>query len=87
MAVIGITRCHKLEDYKQGILHVGGTPQILEAAHAAEQALSGIDGLLLTGGADVAPSRYGEAAHPTVHEAEKGRDEFEIALVTAARAR
>jgi putative glutamine amidotransferase len=87
MAVIGITRCHKLEDYRQAVLHVGGTPTILEGAMAAEQALSGIDGLLLTGGADVAPSLYGEAAHPTIHEAEKGRDEFEIALVKAARAR
>jgi putative glutamine amidotransferase len=87
MAVIGITRCHKLEDYRQAVLHVGGTPTILEGPMAAEQALSGIDGLLLTGGADVAPSRYGEAAHPTIHEAEPGRDDFEIALVTSARAR
>ena len=87
MAVIGITRCHKLEDYRQAVLHVGGTPAILEGPMAAEQALSGIDGLLLTGGADVSPARYGEAAHPTIHEAEKGRDDFEIALVTAARAR
>ena len=87
MAVIGITRCHKLEDYRQAVLHVGGTPTILEGAMTADQALSGIDGLLLTGGADVAPSLYGEAAHPTIHEAEKGRDEFEIALVKAARAR
>src|SRR2546422_567460 len=29
MAVIGITRCHKLEDYRQAVLHVGGTPTIL----------------------------------------------------------
>ena len=43
--------------------------------------------LLLTGGADVAPSRYGEPAHATVEEAEPGRDEFEIALITAARRR
>ena len=87
MAVIGITRCHKLEDYRQAVLHVGGTPTILEGPMAAEQALSGIDGLLLTGGADVSPARYGEAAHATIHEAEKGRDDFEIALVMAARAR
>jgi putative glutamine amidotransferase len=52
-----------------------------------EQALTGIDGLMLTGGGDVAPSRYGEAAHATVEEAEPGRDEFEIALILAARAR
>src|SRR5207249_6276712 len=51
-----------------------------------EQALAGIDGLMLTGGDDVAPSRYGETPHATVKEAEQGRDEFEIGLIAAARA-
>jgi putative glutamine amidotransferase len=87
MTVIGISACRKLEDYRQSILHVGGEPRILEAAADAEQAIAGIDGLMLTGGDDVEPSRYGEAAHETVTEAEAGRDEFEIALVAAARAR
>ena len=87
MTVIGISACRKLEDYRQSILHVGGEPRVLEASADAEQAIAGIDGLMLTGGDDVAPSRYGEAAHETVTEAEPGRDEFEIALVAAARAR
>jgi len=86
MAVIGITTSRKLEDYRQAVLHVGGEPRVLEAATAIEDALRGLDGLLLTGGDDVAPVRYGEAAHSTVTEAEPGRDEFELALVTAARA-
>jgi len=87
MTVIGISACRKLEDYRQSILHVGGEPRVLEASADAEQAIAGIDGLMLTGGDDVAPSRYGEAAHDTVTAAEPGRDEFEIALVAAARAR
>ena len=87
MTVIGIAACRKLEDYRQSILHVGGEPRILDASMAVEQALAGIGGLMLTGGDDVAPSRYGEAAHATVVEAEAGRDEFEIALIAAARAR
>jgi len=87
MAVIGITPCRKLEDYRQSVLHVGGTPQILDPSMTVETALSGVDGLLLTGGDDVAPSRYGEAAHATVVEAEPGRDEHEIALIASARAR
>ena len=87
MTVIGIAACRKLEDYRQSILHVGGDPRVLDASMAVEQALAGIDGLMLTGGDDVAPSRYGETPHPTVVEAEPGRDEFEIALITAARAR
>ena len=87
MTVIGIAACRKLEDYRQSILHVGGEPRILDRSMPVEHALAGIDGLLLTGGADVAPSRYGEPAHTTVEEAEPGRDEFEIALITAARRR
>ena len=87
MTVIGISACRKLEDYRQSILHVGGEPRVLEASADVEQAVAGIDGLMLTGGEDVAPARYGEAAHETVTEAEPGRDEFEIALVAAARAR
>ena len=87
MTVIGIAACRKLEDYRQSILHVGGDPRVLDASMAVEQALAGIDGLMLTGGDDVAPSRYGETPHAAVVEAEPGRDEFEIALITAARAR
>ena len=87
MTVIGIAACRKLEDYRQSILHAGGEPRVLESSLSIEQALAGIDGLMLTGGGDVAPSRYGEAAHATFEEAEPGRDEFETALITAARAR
>jgi putative glutamine amidotransferase len=86
MAVIGITACRKLEDYRQAILHVGGEPRILDSTMTVEQALAGIDGLMLTGGDDVAPARYGETPHPAVVAAEPGRDEFEIGLITAARA-
>ena len=85
MPVIGITTCRKLEDYRQSILHAGGEPRTLDSSMTVEQALSGIDGLMLTGGGDVAPSRYHEAAHATVEEAEPGRDELEIGLVLAAR--
>jgi putative glutamine amidotransferase len=87
MAVIAITQCRKLEDYRQSVLHVGGTPQIVDTSMPIEQALAGVDGVLLTGGDDVTPSRYGETAHASVVEAEHGRDEFEINLIHAARRR
>ena len=87
MPLIGITSCKKLEDYRQSILHVGGEVRIVDSSMAIEEALSGADGVLLTGGDDVAPARYGEAAHPTVVEADPGRDEFELAVVRDARTR
>jgi putative glutamine amidotransferase len=85
MALIGITSCRKLEDYKQAVLHVGGEVRIVDPSMSADDALAGLDGLILTGGDDVAPARYGEAAHPKTVEAEPARDEFEIALISAAR--
>ena len=87
MALIGIAACRKLEDYRQAVLHVGGDVRILEPSMTVDAALDGVDGLLLTGGDDVAPVRYGEAPHPATKDAEAGRDEFEIALVKAARTR
>ena len=70
---LAITRAAgRLEDYRQAILHVGG-----EVAHrstrrcAVDDALDGVDGLLLTGGDDVAPARYGEAPHPAVVEVDR----------------
>ena len=41
----------------------------------------------LTGGDDVAPTRYGEEKHPAVKAVAPERDEFEIALVREARKR
>jgi len=87
MPLIAISACRKIEDYKQSILHVGGDVRVVDASMRVDDALSGVQGLLLTGGADIAPARYGESAHATVEEAEPGRDEFEIDLIAAARKR
>jgi len=87
MPLIGITTCRKLEDYKQAVLHVGAEFRLLDPSMGVGEALAGVDGLLLTGGEDVDPARYGEAAHPKVVDVERNRDDFEIGLVHEARAR
>lgn len=87
MAHIAITACSRLEDYKQAILHTGGEVHIVDASMSVDDALKGMDGLLLTGGDDVAPTRYGEEKHPAVKAVAPERDEFEIALVKEARKR
>jgi len=87
MPLIAITSCRKLEDYRQSVIHAGGEPRVVDATMTAAAALEGVDGLMLTGGDDVAPTRYGEAAHPAVVAADPARDEFELALVHEARAR
>ena len=88
MPLIGVTNCRKLEDYRQSVLHVGGEVRVLDPTSDVASAMAGVDGLLLTGGGDVDPSRYGEARHekfsPTT---ETGRDDFELALVRIAQER
>lgn len=85
MAEIAVTSCAKLEDYKQAVVHAGGEVRIVEHGMDVAEALRGAGGLLLTGGDDVAPSRYGEAVHPATVRVSPERDEFEIALVQEAR--
>jgi putative glutamine amidotransferase len=67
--------------------------QALEAAEALEVVagegtpdLAGVDGLLLAGGVDVDPGRYGEAPHPKLGEVERERDELELGLTRRALA-
>jgi putative glutamine amidotransferase len=52
----------------------------------AEEVLSGLDGLLLAGGGDVAASCYGEDPAPEAYGVDAARDGWELALVAAARA-
>ena len=57
------------------------------AADRAGAALAAVRGLVLTGGEDVAPERYGAAPHPRLGEVDPVRDAAELALIQAARAR
>jgi putative glutamine amidotransferase len=51
---------------------------------SAEEVLEPFDGLLLVGGGDVDPRRYGQEPGEHVYGVEPDRDEFEIALLRAA---
>lgn len=57
------------------------------APERAAAALQGMRGLVLTGGEDVAPDRYGAAPHPRLGDVDPVRDAAELALIAAARAR
>ncbi len=87
MPLIGLTACKKIEDYRQAVLHVGGEVRVLEPGTPAGDIISSIGGLLLSGGEDVAPMRYGEQPHPSVVDVDPARDEFEIGLINEARRR
>jgi putative glutamine amidotransferase len=71
---------------KAGGIAVLLPPQPVTAA-IAERVLDGLDGLIITGGPDIEPSRYGQEAHPTTDKPHPVRDAWEEALLTAAIAR
>jgi putative glutamine amidotransferase len=53
-------------------------------AHDARALLSGVDGLVVAGGADVGAARYGAVPHPLAQRPRDDRDDAEVALVTEA---
>ena len=74
--------------YFQSVSDAGGIavllpPQPVNRA-AAERVLDGLDALVLTGGKDVDPARYGQAAHPTTDAPRLDRDAWEAELAAAA---
>jgi putative glutamine amidotransferase len=88
-AADGIVRVRTNAAYVLALEAAGLVPLVLpplDAAHA-ERALDAVSGLVLTGGEDVAPWRYGESPHPALGTVNEARDAWELALTTAARSR
>ena len=50
----------------------------------AEELLERFDGLLLAGGGDIEPARYGSGDHPSQYGTDPDRDELELELARAA---
>jgi putative glutamine amidotransferase len=82
--VIGVTRCSRLGDYVSAVEQAGAAVRVLEVDEPPAQVLGDVDGVLLTGGADVDPSLYGEVPHSSLVAAEPGRDAFELDLARSA---
>lgn len=83
----GAFRRHLLsEPYVQAITAAGGTPLIIPPVlDRVDDYLRTVDGVLLSGGGDVAPERYGATEHhPATYGLDPERDGFELAFVQAA---
>jgi gamma-glutamyl-gamma-aminobutyrate hydrolase PuuD len=74
--------------YVRAVEAAGGRPLIVPPSpDAVEETLDALDGLLLSGGADVDPAAYGAEAHPETNGTRPERDSAELALLEAALAR
>lgn len=78
------------ERYVAALRRAGLFPVLLpgppDPALSAEEALAPFAGLLLAGGGDVEPARYGAEAHPKVYGVDPDRDALEFGLVPTALA-
>jgi putative glutamine amidotransferase len=76
--------------YADAIVRAGGVPVLLPPAtddpDAAASVVARIDGLVVSGGADVDPDRYGEPPHDRTGTVRPDRDAWELSLLTSAAA-
>ncbi len=96
--VIGITAGHARNEYGQAtvlitdayvqaVVQAGGQPVIIPATQGTQEwdaIYSRLDGILFSGGGDIAPERFGAAPHPKVAGVEPDRDELELSLLEKA---
>lgn len=73
--------------YIEAIERVEATPLLITPAHGESSIIDLLemsDGLMLTGGEDVDPSRYGQKPHPKLETVNHQRDEMEFLVLERA---
>jgi putative glutamine amidotransferase len=77
--------------YAAAVESVGGVPVLLPPTapyeDSAAAVMARIDGLVISGGADVDPAQYGQEPHPRTGIPRPDRDAWELALLAAAAER
>ena len=72
-------------DYVRAVERAGGRALLVPPSHeGVDETLDAVDGLIFSGGSDLDPSLYGQAAHPETTGVVAERDRGELALLTAA---
>jgi putative glutamine amidotransferase len=72
-------------EYVQALERAGGRPILIPPnEEGVPETLDVLDGLVLSGGADLDPAVYGADPHQTTDEPQKRRDDGELALLRAA---
>ena len=72
-------------DYVRAVERAGGRAVLVPPDEDGnEEILDALDGLVFSGGNDLAPESYGARAHPATNGTNPARDRGELALLTAA---
>lgn len=75
------------QDYIDAVTLAGGAPVCIPMGldeSALRRVYSTLDGLLLPGGDDIAPRRYGQEPHPDLGAVDEDRDELELTMASWA---
>ena len=73
--------------YVDAVARAGGVPVLLPPQeHGADEAIDGVDALVLTGGSDVDPERYQQRPHAGTVIVRPWRDDWELRLLARALA-
>ena len=72
------------QNYVDQVAAAGGIPVLLPPVPGAGGVVGRLDGLVISGGPDVEPGRYGQEPGPRTTVVRPGRDEAEFALFRAA---
>lgn len=78
--------------YAEKVQRAGGIALLIPAREDADEelvttVLDRLDGLILTGGVDVDPSRYGEQPHPSAQQPRLDRDALDLTLAAESERR
>jgi putative glutamine amidotransferase len=71
-------------NYAEMVAAAGGIPVLLPPVPGIAAAVSRLDGVLLTGGGDIDPGRYGAPPHPATSRVSQQRDAAELEVLDAA---
>lgn len=71
------------EDYVREVAAAGGSPVLLPPVGTETAIVQQLDGIIISGGSDLNPARYGQDQHPTT-EYDEARDAHDTAILLKA---